>query len=221
MVKKSLIKNMNSNSIMSNPLVIIIVIILLLIVILSIFRPATPYLTFGLGFNTHIGDLKGSFQLEAFEDPRKRKLYNIIFPDNFNKNLPIYKLLNNVPISIGFINEYGKEVDKPYYGENINGIDQLDLPALRRENATLFSYTPENGYKTFIYIGKKYVDNQYVQGQPYNQDAYPPALNQTTDIPLLIWNGKNKIKVADVTFKQIYYLPNIYPKPIEEEKNQS
>jgi len=217
MVKKCLIKNVSSNSIMSNPLVIIIVIILSLIVILSIFRPATPYLTFGLGFNTHIGDLKSSFQLEAFKN--KPKIYYIIFPKNFDKNLPVYKLLNNKPIRISFFNDYndivsGIEEERITYKDKIDHItykdkidhitykdkiDHIDLPILRNNiTLDLFSYTPQNGYKTYLYIDKKYID--YADSTT--------ALNKTTDIPLLIWNGKNKIKVADVTFKEIYYESN-------------
>jgi len=186
---------------MSNPLVIIIVIILSLIVILSIFRPATPYLTLGLGFNTHIGDLKGSFQLEAFKN--KPKIYYIIFPNNFDKNLPVYKLLNDKPIRISFFNDYNDIVSN-VEEEHItykDKIDHIDLPILRNNiTLDLFSYTPQNGYKTYLYIDKKYIDYAYST----------TALNKTTDIPLLIWNGKNKIKVADVTFKEIYYESSYY-----------
>jgi thiol-disulfide isomerase/thioredoxin len=60
--------NKITSPIMSNPLVIIIFLILALIVILAIIRPASPFLNFGLGLNAHIGDLKGSFQIEAFDN---------------------------------------------------------------------------------------------------------------------------------------------------------
>ena len=57
-----------SNDIFSNPLVIIIIIILVLIIVLAIFRPTSPFLNLGLGVNAHIGNIKGSFDLEAFDN---------------------------------------------------------------------------------------------------------------------------------------------------------
>ena len=49
-----------------NPLAILIVIILSIIIIIAIFRATN--LSAGIGMNAHIGQLKGSFQLEAFEN---------------------------------------------------------------------------------------------------------------------------------------------------------
>ena len=63
------INKMNKNKDMwSNPLFILVVILLVLIVVLAIFRSVSPYLTLGFGVNAHIGDLKGSFELEAFDN---------------------------------------------------------------------------------------------------------------------------------------------------------
>ena len=60
--------NKISNSIATNPLFIIIILLLVLIVVLAIFRNASPYLTLGFGVNAHIGELRGSFELEAFNN---------------------------------------------------------------------------------------------------------------------------------------------------------
>ena len=59
---------MKSSELMSNPLSVIVMILLGLIIILSIFRSVSPSLTLGIGFNAHIGDLRGSFELETFDN---------------------------------------------------------------------------------------------------------------------------------------------------------
>ena len=59
---------MKNSSIMSNPLFIIVMLLLGLIIILSIFRSVSPALTLGFGVNAHIGDLRGSFELETFSN---------------------------------------------------------------------------------------------------------------------------------------------------------
>lgn len=52
----------------SNPLVIVIMLLVVLIVLLAIFRSASPFLNLGFGMNAHLGDLKASFQVEAFDN---------------------------------------------------------------------------------------------------------------------------------------------------------
>jgi thiol-disulfide isomerase/thioredoxin len=56
------------NSVMANPLFIVIILLLGLIIILAVFRTASPFLTLGFGINARIGDLKGSFEIEAFDN---------------------------------------------------------------------------------------------------------------------------------------------------------
>lgn len=71
MKNNAIMKNngiMKSNSMMSNPLFIVVMLLLALIVILSIFRSVSPALTLGFGVNAHIGDLRGSFELETFSN---------------------------------------------------------------------------------------------------------------------------------------------------------
>lgn len=53
---------------MSNPLVIIIVLLVILIIVLAIFRSVSPFLNLGFEINAHIGDLKTSFEIEAFNN---------------------------------------------------------------------------------------------------------------------------------------------------------
>ena len=55
-----------TNTLMSNPLFLIIILILILIIVLAIFKSSTPILSFGI--NANIGDLRGSFEIEAFDN---------------------------------------------------------------------------------------------------------------------------------------------------------
>ena len=60
---------MNSKSISSaNPLIIVVGLLIILIVILAVFRSVSPFLNLGFEVSAHIGDLRGSFELEAFEN---------------------------------------------------------------------------------------------------------------------------------------------------------
>jgi thiol-disulfide isomerase/thioredoxin len=55
-------------SLMKNPLFIIITVLIIVIIVLAIFRSVAPSLTMGLGLKAHLGDLKGSFNIEGYED---------------------------------------------------------------------------------------------------------------------------------------------------------
>jgi len=63
---------LNSNNLtsktMSNPLVIVLVLLIILIIVLAIFRSVLPFLNLGFEINAHIGDLKTSFEIEAFNN---------------------------------------------------------------------------------------------------------------------------------------------------------
>jgi protein disulfide-isomerase A6 len=60
--------NKSKNSFLTNPLFIIILLLIGLIVVLAVFRSVSPFLSLGFGVNAHIGDLKGSFEIEAFDN---------------------------------------------------------------------------------------------------------------------------------------------------------
>ena len=64
-------KNMTTAS-WSNPLCIVVMLLVLLILVLAIFRSASPFLNLGFGVNAHIGELKGSIQLEAFNNHNEK-----------------------------------------------------------------------------------------------------------------------------------------------------
>jgi thiol-disulfide isomerase/thioredoxin len=64
---KNMVNSM-SNMSWSNPLVVVIMLLVILIVVLAVFRSASPFLNLGFGVNAHLGELKASFQLEAFDN---------------------------------------------------------------------------------------------------------------------------------------------------------
>ena len=57
-----------SSDISGNPVFIMLMFVLVIIIFLAIFRSVSPFLTMGLGLNAHIGSLRGSFQIEAFDN---------------------------------------------------------------------------------------------------------------------------------------------------------
>ncbi len=77
----------NNNSIskkavgIMNPLVGIVLALLFLIIILAIFRTASPMLTFGFGMNAHLGDLKGRFRIEAFDNMNEGPIFAMFFAE--------------------------------------------------------------------------------------------------------------------------------------------
>jgi len=52
----------------TNPLFIIISVLLIVIIVLAVFRSVAPKLSMGLGVKAHLGDLKGSFDLEGYDN---------------------------------------------------------------------------------------------------------------------------------------------------------
>jgi len=62
------VSNVVKSDFFSNPLVVVLMAIIILILLLAIFRSVSPSLTLGFGINAHIGDLKGSIALEAYDN---------------------------------------------------------------------------------------------------------------------------------------------------------
>lgn len=72
---------LSATSIMSNPLFIVVMLLLGLIIVLSIFKSITPFLNLSLGINAHIGDLKGSFEIEAFNNSDSQPTFVIYYAE--------------------------------------------------------------------------------------------------------------------------------------------
>ena len=68
-----------SSDISGNPVFIMLMFVLVIIIFLAIFRSVSPFLTMGLGFNAHVGSLKGSFQIEAFENQESNACFVMFY----------------------------------------------------------------------------------------------------------------------------------------------
>ena len=68
-----------SSDISGNPVFIMLMFVLVIIIFLAIFRSVSPFLTMGLGLNAHIGSLRGSFQIEAFDNQESSKKCFVMF----------------------------------------------------------------------------------------------------------------------------------------------
>jgi len=55
-------------ALVTNPLFVVVMLLIALIIILAIFRSVSPFLNLGFGVDAHIGDLRGSFKIEAFNN---------------------------------------------------------------------------------------------------------------------------------------------------------
>lgn len=56
-----------ANSMISNPLVIVVIMLLIVLVVLGVLRMIMPNFSAGVGVNAHLGSIKGSVNLEAFD----------------------------------------------------------------------------------------------------------------------------------------------------------
>lgn len=121
----------NSKSMYTNPLFIIIMILLALIIILAIFRSAGPFLTMGFGVNAHIGDLKGSFELEAFDNNNKDAMLVMYYAEwcgHCKRTMPAFKKLMNEykgNVKIILINSEDKENEELVKNQNIKGFPTI------------------------------------------------------------------------------------------------
>ena len=61
-------KMLGMRDVSSHPVFMMLMFVLVLIIFLAIFRSVSPFLTMGIGMNAHLGTLRGSFQIEAFEN---------------------------------------------------------------------------------------------------------------------------------------------------------
>jgi protein disulfide-isomerase-like protein len=77
--KMSKMNKMTPHSLSSNPIFLFLMFIVLLIIFLAIFRSVSPFLSVGLGVQAHVGDLKGSFRVEAFENQMSGPVFVIFY----------------------------------------------------------------------------------------------------------------------------------------------
>ena len=144
------LNKLKSKNFMTNPLFIIIMLLIGLIIVLSIFRTASPFLSLGFGVNAHIGELKGSFEIEAFDNQMKNKMNGKLFVMYYaewcghcKKTLP----------------EFNKLMDN-YKGK----VRIIAIDSENTDNADLIKEQKIGGYPTIRY----YPSGIYEDYQEYN-----------------------------------------------------
>ena len=142
------------NSVMTNPLFAIVMLLIGLIIILAIFRSASPFLNLGFGINAHIGELKGSFEIEAFNNGADTQpvlvMYYAEWCGHCKRTMPEFKKLIDTyrgDVKIIAIDSEDKENAELVKAQNIKG-----FPTIRYyPSGLLGSYKEYNG-------GRKYTD---------------------------------------------------------------
>ena len=153
-----------------NPLAILIVIILSIIILIAIFR--TTNLTAGVGMNAHIGQLRGSFQLEAFESG-KTPVFVVVYAEwcgHCKRFMPEYQKLMSSYDKINGVKLYALDSEDPKNRDMIGKMGVKGFPTIR--------YYPKGLTESFHdYEGDRsaqaimaYLENQDVVGV---QDVAP------------------------------------------------
>jgi len=149
------LNKLKNTNVMTNPLFIIILLLLGLIIVLAIFRSAAPFLSVGFGVNAHIGELKGSFEIEAFDNALDQSndsgalfiMYYAEWCGHCKKTMPEFKkLMNNYNgnVKIILINSEDEENKDLVKSQNIKG-----FPTIRYYPSGLSSdYQEYNGGRT-------------------------------------------------------------------------
>ena len=115
----------------SNPLVIIIIAIIVLIIILAIFRSSSQYFGLGFGLDAHIGDLRGSFRIEAFDNQDSEKLFVMYYADwcgHCQRTKPEFEKLKNSyngSVKVMMINAEADEHKDLIQRQNIQGFPTI------------------------------------------------------------------------------------------------
>ena len=165
-----------SESFMTNPLIIIVSLLLILIVILAVFRSATPFLNLGFQVNAHVGELKGSFQIEAFKNESESKYFVMYFAEwcgHCKRTKPEFqKLMNDYKgdIKIIMIDAESDENKELVKSQNIGGFPTIRYYPLGI-NDNFKDYEGGRTYVDFIqYLGtiSGYPDKLPDQAAPFN-----------------------------------------------------
>lgn len=198
----------NWEKLFSNPLIVTIIAIISLIIILAIFKSSSKYFGVGFGINAHIGDLKGDFSIEAFdneestteEDRHNSEEYNqlserndytssqpafVMYYANWCGNCKTTKPVFNKLIESyeGFVNIMMIDCELDKHQDLIKSQNIRGYPTIRYYqhgiNASYLEYTGERDYNSFVnYLNTK-INNSY---ENYNnkQKNTPPLNNQIT-----------------------------------------
>ena len=132
---KSSMPKMSGSDLSSNPLFLILMFILVLVIFLAIFRSVAPFLTLGFGVRAHIGDLKGSFQIEAFDNQKDADsnpvfaIYHALWCGHCKRAMPEFKKLQDSYDGKVIMMEF--DSDKPENKELIQKQGIQGFPTIR------------------------------------------------------------------------------------------
>ena len=157
--------NKLTSNTMSNPLIIVLVLLIILIIVLAIFRSVSPFLNLGFEINAHIGDLKTSFEIEAFNNGTDDDYADIeSFTDNNDKMLVMY-----------YANWCGHcKRTKPEFQQLIDSykgkIKVLMIDCEEEENKDIVKTQKISGFPTIRYYPSGLNDNyqEYSGGRSYS-----------------------------------------------------
>jgi len=145
---------LKNTNIMTNPLFVVIVLLLGLIITLAIFRSATPFLGLGFGINAHIGELKGSFEIEAYDNKNKSDseqlliMYYAEWCGHCKRTMPEFKkLMNDYSGNVKIIAIDSEAVENK---DLVKSQDIKGFPTIRYYPSGLSSdYQEYNGGRTY------------------------------------------------------------------------
>ena len=151
----------NSMDMMSNPLVVVLFLLVILIVILAVFRSVSPFLNLGFEVSAHLGDLRGSIQLEAFSnsDSSTQPVFVMYYANwcgHCKRTKPEFQKLmdsNNTNVKVIMIDCEAPENADLVKSQNIKG-----FPTIRYYSNGLTGdyeeYSGERSYTNFVeYLG--------------------------------------------------------------------
>ena len=146
-----------SKSMLSNPLIQVIIVIIILIIVLALIRIVYPEFTTGIGFNAHVGTLKGSIQLEAFEN-NNGPMFVMYYADwcgHCKTTKPHFKeLMNESPenIKVMMVNVEDKENKELVESQDIKGFPTIRFykNGLNNDYDEYEGERTIDGFKTFL-----------------------------------------------------------------------
>ena len=143
----------------SNPLCIVVCLLIVLLIALAIFKSTVPF--FGVGINVHLGDLKGGFNLEAYEN---ESMPNESIPNESNPEFIFY-----YAEWCGHCKKCKPEFQK-LMDNNTTNISVVMIDSEAIENKDLVQSQNIKGFPTIRYYptGRNGTFNEYNEGRTYN-----------------------------------------------------
>jgi thiol-disulfide isomerase/thioredoxin len=134
-----------------NPLVHLILFILFIIIILAIFKVQTPDWSAGVSANAHIGDFRGGFKIETFDNPNNQPLFVMYFAEwcgHCKRTMPEFnKLMEQPPNGVKVMKV---DSDDTQYKDLLKAQNVQGFPTIRYYPKGLNSnYSDYEGERTY------------------------------------------------------------------------